>query len=152
MIEDWIKISKFIKLKVLAYESLTDIIFLIDWYMILKNYYDYENMVVENYLEFNNLLNYLVLNNDFINTIEDPYNEVGRNSNEEEEEDAATTSVDENEVVYPDTRQFKVLSKYWIQLRLIEIDYTFFQFKGSLLFANQLKGTVVPHKNLENSL
>ena len=112
MIEDWIKISKFIKLKVLAYESLTDIIFLIDWYMILKNYYDYENMVVENYLEFNNLLNYLVLNNDFINTIEDPYNEVGRNSNEEEEEDAATTSVDENEVVYPDTRQFKVLSKY----------------------------------------
>ena len=94
--------------------------------MILKNYYDYENMVVENYLEFNNLLNYLVLNNDFINTIEDPYNEVGRNSNEEEEEeDAATTSVDENEVVYPDTRQFKVLSKYWIQLRLIEIDYTF---------------------------
>ena len=125
MIEDWIKISKFIKLKVLAYESLTDIIFLIDWYMILKNYYDYENMVVENYLEFNNLLNYLVLNNDFINTIEDPYNEVGRNSNEEEEEDAATTSVDENEVVYPDTRQFKVLSKYWIQLRLIEIDYTF---------------------------
>ena len=152
VIEDWIKISKFIKLKVLAYESLTDIIFLIDWYMILKNYYDYENMVVENYLEFNNLLNYLVLNNDFINTIEDPYNEVGRNSNEEEEEDAATTSVDENEVVYPDTRQFKVLSKYWIQLRLIEIDYTFFQFKGSLLFANQLKGTVVPHKKILKTL
>ena len=75
--------------------------------MILKNYYDYENMVVENYLEFNNLLNYLVLNNDFINTIEDPYNEVGRNSNEEEE-DAATTSVDEMKwyILIPDNSRF----------------------------------------------
>lgn len=158
MIEDWIKISKFIKLKVLAYESLTDIIFLIDWYMILKNYYDYENMVVENYLEFNNLLNYLVLNNDFINTIEDPYNEVGRNPNDDDDvdDDKDTTtvlsSVEEKQVVYPDTRHFKVLSKYWIQLRLIEIDYTFFQFKGSLLFANQLKGTVVPHKKILSTL
>ena len=125
MIEDWIKISKFIKLKVLAYESLTDIIFLIDWYMILKNYYDYENMVVENYLEFNNLLNYLVLNNDFINTIEDPYNEVGRNSKRRRRRRCSNYFSRRNEVVYPDTRQFKVLSKYWIQLRLIEIDYTF---------------------------
>ncbi|CAI5758505.1 unnamed protein product [Candida verbasci] len=42
IIEDWIKISKFLKLKLLSYENLTDLIYLIDWYLILKNYYTYK--------------------------------------------------------------------------------------------------------------
>lgn len=139
IIDDWIKISKFIKSKVLSYESLTDIIYLMDWYLIAKNFYDYNDMMVESYLEYNNLLNYLVLNNDFISTIEDPQNDTGTSPSPESQGD---------ESPYPESRVFKVLAKYWIQIRLVEIEFTFFQFKGSLLLSNQLKNTIVPHKKL----
>lgn len=139
IIDDWIKISKFIKVKVLSYESLTDIIFLMDWYLIAKNFYDYNNMMVDNYLEYNNLLNYLVLSNDFISTVEDPNNENSSSPGPECSKDDSP---------YPESRVFNVLAKYWIQIRLVEIEFTFFQFKGSLLLSNQLKNTVVPHKKL----
>ncbi|RCK55510.1 hypothetical protein Cantr_04698 [Candida viswanathii] len=138
VINDWIKISKFIKVKVLSYESLTDVIFLMDWYLIAKNFFDYNDMMVESYLEFNNLLNYLVLNNEFISTIEDPHNDAG----------SSPAPDGKDESPYPESKVFKVLAKYWIQIRLIEIEFTFFQFKGSLLLSNQLKNTVVPHKKL----
>ena len=95
-------------------------------------------MMVDNYLEYNNLLNYLVLSNDFISTVEDPNNENSSSPGPECSKDDSP---------YPESRVFNVLAKYWIQIRLVEIEFTFFQFKGSLLLSNQLKNTVVPHKN-----
>ncbi|KAG7662954.1 uncharacterized protein J8A68_003544 [[Candida] subhashii] len=158
IINDWIKISKFIKLKILSYDTLTDLIYLIDWYLIIKNYYSYSNLIVDNYLEFNNLLNYIVLNNDFIELLEDPGKESTPESEEEHEEheEPADIHPDDNEsnddeiddIQYPNSKEFKLLAKYWIQIRLVEIEYTFFQFKGSLLVSNQLKNTLVPHERL----
>ncbi|RLV90051.1 hypothetical protein JA1_004844 [Spathaspora sp. JA1] len=145
ILNDWIKISKTLKLKILSYETLTDLIYLLDWYFILKNYYGYNNMIIENYLEFNNLLNYIVLNNDFVDIIEDPSKE----STPELEEANQEQEVHRQ---YPQTREFTLLAKYWIQIRWIEVEFTFFQFKGSLLVSNQLKNTLVPHKRLLNSL
>ncbi|KAI5953494.1 hypothetical protein KGF54_002866 [Candida jiufengensis] len=147
LINDWIKISRFLKLKILFYENLTDLIYLIDFYLIIKNLFLYKNDIIDNYLEFNNLLNYIVLNNDFISLIDDPIFETV-------DSDYNGNGADGQQMVdqYPDSVEFKILAKYWIQIRLVELEFTFFQFKGSLLVSNQLKNTVVPHRQLLNVL
>ncbi|KAI5960455.1 uncharacterized protein KGF55_004748 [Candida pseudojiufengensis] len=143
LINDWIKISRFLKLKILTYENLTDLIYLIDFYLIIKNYFLYKNDIIDNYLEFNNLLNYIVLNNDFISLIEDPVVE----PLEDYADNNNGNDINKNND-YPESAEFKILAKYWIQIRLIELEFTFFQVKGSLMVSNQLKNTVVPHKRL----
>ncbi|EGW31351.1 uncharacterized protein SPAPADRAFT_67418 [Spathaspora passalidarum NRRL Y-27907] len=150
IINDWIKTSKSLKMKVLSYETFTDLIYLLDWYFILKNYYAYNNMIIENYLEFNNLLNYIVLNNDFIDIIEDPSKEP--TPDPEGISDPQDLAENSDQTRYPKTREFNLLAKYWIQIRWIEIEFTFFQFKGSLLVSNQLKNTLVPHRRLVAAL
>lgn len=153
LIEDWVKIAKFIKLKVLSYESLTDLIYLMDWYFIIKNLYTYDNTIIENYLEFNNLLNYLVLNNDFIALIEDIGAEVSSQDNTPQPQAEGRPNYDETRRrAYPKSREFRVLGKYWIQLRMIELEFTFFQYKGSMLVSNQLKNSIVPHADVLDSM
>ncbi|KAK6464307.1 hypothetical protein DFJ63DRAFT_333878 [Scheffersomyces coipomensis] len=166
IINDWIKISKYLKLKIISYSKITDILYLLDWYFIIKNYYTYSNQIVQNYLEFNNLLNYAVLNNQFMEFIEDPDKDqsAGASNNINDAADSAASSSSNslhlnngngngNAVKnYPQSFEFKLLARYWMQLRLVEIEFTFFQYKGSLLSSNQLKNTIVPHKQLLKSL
>lgn len=147
LIQDWVKIAKFIKLKLLSYESLTDLIYLMDWYFIIKNLYTYDNVIIENYLEFNNLLNYLVLNNDFVALIEDVNAEV-----QGPEDSPQPPLLEVRKRSYPRTREFRLLGKYWIQIRMIELEFTFFQYKGSMLVSNQLKNSIVPHADVLNSM
>ncbi|KAI5970378.1 hypothetical protein CANMA_000541 [Candida margitis] len=149
LIQDWVKIAKFIKLKLLSYESLTDLIYLMDWYFIIKNLYTYDNMIVDNYLEFNNLLNYLVLNNDFIALIEDTGAEVSTPTGSPQPQKEGQYKADEvRRKTYSKSREFLLLGKYWIQLRMIELEFTFFQYKGSMLVSNQLKNSIVPHADV----
>ncbi|KAK6455751.1 uncharacterized protein RJT20DRAFT_129084 [Scheffersomyces xylosifermentans] len=147
IIDDWIKTAKFIRDKLISYAKITDILYLMDWYFIIKNYYLHSDMLIENYLEFNNLLNYVVLNNQFIEMIEDPEKDTIVSAKNGDDSQAESDNVD-----YPKTQEFKVVARYWMQLRLIEMEFTFFQFKGSLLSSNQLKTTIVPHKKLLQSL
>ncbi|KAG5421465.1 hypothetical protein I9W82_000556 [Candida metapsilosis] len=144
LIDDWVKIAKCIKLKLLSYESLTDLIYLMDWYFIIKNLYTYDYKIIENYLEFNSLLNYLVLNNDFISLIEDTGMEVPASQDNTPQPQVGD---DSRRKTYPQSREFRVLGKYWIQIRMIELEFTFFQCKGSMLVSNQLKNSIVPHED-----
>ncbi|KAI5958340.1 hypothetical protein KGF57_002696 [Candida theae] len=148
LIEDWVKIAKFIKLRLLSYESLTDLIYLMDWYLIIKNLYTYDNQIIENYLEFNSLLNYLVLNNGFIELMEDTGGETTVNDGTPQPQGDDETG----RRSYPTSREFRVLGKYWIQLRMIDLEFTFFQYKGSMLVSNQLKNSIVPHKDVLESM
>ncbi|ABN68631.2 predicted protein [Scheffersomyces stipitis CBS 6054] len=149
ILSDWVKISNFIKTKVLSYAKYTDLLFLMDWYFLIKNYYTYCNMIVENYLEYNNLLNHVVLNNQFVELMEDPEKDYSffTKTNGATNEDGTS-----NQVTYPKSYEFILFAGYWMQLRLVEIEFTFFQYKGSLLSSNQLKNTIVPHKMLLQSL
>ncbi|KAK6205312.1 uncharacterized protein RJT21DRAFT_81020 [Scheffersomyces amazonensis] len=171
IMKDWVNISKFIKQKIISYNKITDILYLLDWYFVIKNYYTYSGQIVENYLEFNNLLNYAVLNNQFMEFIEDPDKEqitsssseqnsniMGNDSNQtssyhHHQQNSSTARISNaSEKPYPQSFEFKLLARYWMQLRLVEIEFTFFQYKGSLLSSNQLKTTIVPHKQLLQSL
>lgn len=155
IINDWIKLSKYLKIKILKYDKITDIIFLMNWYFIIKNYYTFDNIIIENYLEFNNLLNYVVLNNEVLMIIDDPEKDDDPKSMSAVTQ-ATTFSTsameDKSEVKFPKTAEFELLAKYWMQLRLVEIEFAFFQYKGSSLSSNQLKSTIVPHQKLLYSI
>jgi hypothetical protein len=155
IINDWIKLSKYLKLKILKYDKITDIIFLINWYFIIKNYYTFDNIIIENYLEYNNLLNYVVLNNEVLMIIDDPEKDDDPKSMSAiSQATSFSTSAmeDKSEVEFPKTAEFELLAKYWMQLRLVEIEFAFFQYKGSSLSSNQLKSTIVPHQKLLYSI
>ncbi|EDK43858.1 hypothetical protein LELG_02037 [Lodderomyces elongisporus NRRL YB-4239] len=156
LMEDWLNIAKFIKSKIMSFNSLTDIIYLMDWYLIIKNYYTFRDILIENYLEFNNLLNHVVLNNEFIAILEDTLEDDQSSSGNLDVIDKANES-NNNEFISSEKRkislqnkshEFVILAKYWAQIRLTEYEFPFFQYKGSMLVSSRFRNTLVPHKEM----
>ncbi|ODV76789.1 uncharacterized protein CANTADRAFT_34149, partial [Suhomyces tanzawaensis NRRL Y-17324] len=146
IIDEWVQLAKALRAKILRYEKTTDILYLLDWYFFAKCYYTLNNQIVDHYLEFNSLLNYVVLNSTFVELIEDPERDTPPAQVPIAMSGSlpTTTSIQE----YPASIEFKILARYWMQIRIVDIEHAFFQYKGSLFSSSQLKGTILPHRKV----
>ncbi|CAN3371721.1 hypothetical protein DIRU0_B00782 [Diutina rugosa] len=120
IIDDWMSMSRQLYQRSVRYASLDDITFLIEWYLVVSTFCDHHLDIVKHYLEFNTVLMYGALNRDFIAAISD----------NEHIGDANSPVVNR-------------INHYWIQLKLCEIDCSFFVDKGSLL-----QGAQYAHGNI----
>lgn len=68
-IQRWVSLSKSLRVKVMHYEKLADAIFLIQWYFVVKCLYTFQMRMVDNFLEYDSLLNYVVMNRKFMDMI-----------------------------------------------------------------------------------
>lgn len=121
---DVLSMLKFLKLKIIRHDKLSDTLYLIMWYLIIKSYYVYNNQIVENFMEYNTMLNYVVLNENFTKMISTPKDD------------------------YPNTEDFRIIALNWIQVRLVEMELSFFLYKGTMMALDLLKLTLLPHKPL----
>jgi hypothetical protein len=126
IVDDWINISKQLKFKVFRYNNLSDMIYLMQWYCLIHNYYTYTTQLVDDYLEYNSLLNYIVLNTDVVQLIK----------------------MDNRVKNFHQVAGFQKIVEFWFYIRIVEIQTPFFQYKGSLLSSNQLKNAILPSMDM----
>ena len=126
IIDDWTHMSKQLKFKVFKYNNLSDMIYLMQWYCLIHNYYTYTTQLVDDYLEYNSLLNYIVLNTDVVQLIK----------------------MDNRVNDFNEVPEFQQIIEFWFYIRITEIQIPFFQYKGSLLSSNQLKNTALPSMDM----
>ncbi|CAN3365339.1 hypothetical protein DICA0_F24344 [Diutina catenulata] len=112
IIADWMAMSRQLRDRVDGAASLTDVMFMLDWYLVTQTYHDYRHDAVGHFLEFNAVLSHCVLVDEWVRYVTDARDR---------------------------TPLARHLGKYWLQLKLCDIDCSFFADKGTLLQGSQYR-------------
>lgn len=125
----FIDLSKSFKSMYKRTDNLLDVTYLIVWYLILEPYFEYENNCEENHFEYNNLLSKLLFNKEYMDTIMLSKHDLTRLG-------------EDKQPIFP---HFKLILKYWLRIRTVELDMLYFQYNSSLLQSNlNFKDSIMP--------
>lgn len=148
--EKWLALAKLLKNKHERHVHVHDYVFLTNWYFLIRNYYFYVNTNIDNYLEFNKMLSYVLLNEDYVSILKD------RPTADFEREISALTGGRivpglndlslEPSFSQPFDETFHIFVLLWLHLRVVELRSPLFQIKGTLLTSNLFKDAIVPHR------
>ncbi|CAH6722596.1 hypothetical protein CLIB1444_10S02036 [[Candida] jaroonii] len=111
-------------------DSFLGITCMLVWYLTAENYYEYSNNCEENHFEYNNLLSNLLFNKTYMGVL----------SNKQ----ICSTKMSD-----ADSFKIKLILRYWMRIRTIELDILYFQYKSSLLQSNlQYKNAIIPSADI----
>ncbi|CAK7897976.1 hypothetical protein CAAN1_15S03290 [[Candida] anglica] len=112
--------SKYISLRILRFDSVNDLVFLTNFFFCVKNYLKYTEQIERHYIEYNQSLSYVLLSEKFIELISE-------------------------RETFPDNKE---ALRAWMRLRSIQVDYPYFETKGTLFTTPQLRDSALPHRKL----
>lgn len=132
LINSWLLFSKRVREGSKHTETLLGMVYLIAWYFQMNNYYHLTHMLMEDHFEFNSLLSTLLFNKTYRHYI-------------------VNENLDVNNLSPEHLKEYKLCLKFWLRMRIIELDVLYFQYKSSLLQSNNtLTKSVIPdHQTLE---
>lgn len=119
---DRIEFAKHLKLILGRYDTVEETQYLIDFYFSIRDYYYQQDLVLEHFLEFNNLLSCILLNDEFMDIITE-------------------------RPIYSADR---LAIRSWTKIRAIQIEFPYFESRGTLLSLWQFKDLILPHREVIN--
>lgn len=130
--KDCIAFSKELRDRCKNIDSFLGITCMLVWYLTAENYYEYANNCEENHFEYNNLLSNLLFNKTYMSIL-------------------ANKDVIGSKLSETDFFKTKMILRYWMRIRTIELDILYFQYKSSLLQLNlQYKNAIIPSADILN--
>lgn len=124
VIQGWINISSMIRHIIVDSTKISDILFSIEWYLIIRDFFTYNNLVLDDYSSFISVIELLKLNKWILDTIKKDTKKV-------------STQVDKNVV--------RVVM-YWIHLRIVDLEVPYIMLKGTFIDSKEFANSVVPDK------
>ncbi|CAH2352558.1 hypothetical protein CLIB1423_07S02300 [[Candida] railenensis] len=119
---DRIEFAKHLKSILSRYDTVEEIQYLIDFYFSIRDYFYQQDLVSEHFLEFNQLLGCILLNDEFMDLITE-------------------------RPIYSANR---LAIRSWTKLRAIQIEFPYFESRGTLLSLWQFKDSILPHREVIN--
>lgn len=124
VIQGWINISSMIRHIIVDSAKVSDILFSIEWYLITRDFFTYNNLVLDDYSSFISVIELLKLNKWILDTIKKDTKKI-------------STQADKDVV--------RVI-KYWIHLRIVDLEVPYIMLKGTFIDSTEFENSVVPDK------
>lgn len=124
VIQGWINISSMIRRIIVDSTKVSDILFSIEWYLIIRDFFTYNNLVLDDYSSFISVVELLKLNKWILDTIKKDTKKI-------------STQADRDVV--------RVI-KYWIYLRIVDLEVPYIMLKGTFIDSTEFENSVVPDK------
>lgn len=124
VIQGWINISSMIRHIIVDSAKVSDILFSIEWYLITRDFFTYNNLVLDDYSSFISVIELLKLNKWVLDTIKKDTKKI-------------STQADKDAV--------RVI-KYWIHLRIVDLEVPYIMLKGTFIDSTEFENSVVPDK------
>lgn len=130
VIQGWINISSMIRRIILDITKVSDILFSIEWYLTIRDFFKYNNLVLDDYSSFSSVIELLKLNAWILETIK---------------KDPKKLSSQKDKDV------FRVVM-YWTYLRLVDLEVPYIMSKGTFIDSPEFENSIVPDKQTFNYL
>ena len=124
VIQGWINISSMIRHIIVDSTKTSDILFSIEWYLIIRDFFTYNDLVLDDYSSFISVIELLKLNKWILDTIK---KDTKKN----------LTHVD---------KDIARVVLYWVHLRIVDLEVPYIMLKGTFIDSTEFANSVVPDK------
>lgn len=124
VIQGWINISSMIRCVIVDPSQISDVLFSIEWYFIVRDLFTYTDRLLDDYASFCSIINLSKLNPLFLESIKKKSNEPLTNLNPD---------------IVP-------IIEYWIHLRIIDLEVPYIMHKGIFINSKEFENSYVPDK------